>query len=132
MLTDDKFYDKAKDFALLKNTDEQYFTLDEYKEKVSVNQKDKDDNVVFLYTTDSAKQDTFIQSAKKRSYDVLVMNEVIDSHWINNLEQKLEKINLKRVDADTVDKLIDYRRRKRKCVVRRRAKFIKRGIYKSY
>jgi len=107
MLTDEKFYDKAKDFALLKNTDNQYFTLDEYKEKVSVNQKSKDDNVVFLYTTDLAKQDTFIQSAKKRSYDILVMNEVIDSHWINNLEQKLEKVNLKRVDADTVDKLID-------------------------
>jgi len=106
MLTEEKFYDKAKDFALLKNTEGNYFTLDEYREKVAVNQKDKDDNVVFLYTTDSAKQDTFIQSAKKRSYDILVMNEVIDSHWINHLEQKLEKTHLKRVDADTIDKLI--------------------------
>jgi len=107
MLTDDKFYDKAKDFALLKNIDEDYFTFDEYKEKVQANQKDKDGNLVFLYTTDAAKQDTFIQSAKKRSYDVLVMSEVIDSHWINQLEQKLEKTQLKRVDADTIDKLID-------------------------
>jgi molecular chaperone HtpG len=107
MLTDEKFYDKAKDFALLKNTEDEYFTLDEYREKVAVIQKDKDDNVVFLYTTDSAKQDTFIQSAKKRSYDILVMNEVIDSHWINHLEQKLEKTQIKRVDADTIDKLID-------------------------
>ena len=107
MLTDEKFYEKAKEFALLKNTEGNYFTLDEYREKVAVNQKDKDDNVVFLYTTDSAKQDTFIQSAKKRSYDILVMNEVIDSHWINHFEQKLEKTQLKRVDADTIDKLID-------------------------
>ncbi len=107
MLTDEKFYDKAKDFALLKNTEGDYFTLEEYKEKVKANQKDKDDNLVFLYTTDALKQDTFIQSARKRSYDVLVMNEVIDSHWINQLEQKLEKTQLKRVDADTIDKLIN-------------------------
>lgn len=107
MLTDDKFYDKAKDFALLKNTEGDYFTLDEYKAKVSVNQKDKDGNIVFLYTTDAARQDTFIQTAKKRSFDVLVMNEIIDNHWINQLEQKLDKTQLKRVDADTLDKLID-------------------------
>ena len=107
MLTEEKFYDKAKDFALLKNTEGEYFTLDEYKTKAEVNQKDKDENVVFLYTTDTSKQDAFIQSAKKRSYDVLEMGEVIDSHWINHLEQKLEKTQLKRVDADTVDKLID-------------------------
>lgn len=107
MLTEEKFYEKAKDFALVKNTEGEYFTLDEYRDKISVNQKDKNDNVVFLYTTDSAKQDTFIQSAKKRSFDVLEMNEIIDSHWINHLEQKLEKTQLKRVDADTADKLID-------------------------
>ncbi|GJM30942.1 MAG: chaperone protein htpG [Cyclobacteriaceae bacterium] len=107
MLTEEKFYEKAKDFALLKNTDGDYFTLEEYQKKVSANQKEKDGNLIFLYTTDASKQDTFIQSAKKRSYDVLVMNEVIDSHWINHLEQKLEKTQLKRVDADTVDKLIN-------------------------
>ena len=107
MLTDEKFYEKAKDFALLRSINGDHATLDEYREKVAVNQKDKDDSVVFLYTTDAAKQDTFIQSAKKRSYDVLVMNEVIDSHWINHLEQKLEKTQLKRVDADTIDKLIN-------------------------
>ncbi len=107
MLTDDKFYEKAKDFALLKNIDAKHFTLDEYQEQVSANQKDKDGNTIFLYTTDPAKQDTFIQSAKKRSYDVLIMNEIIDSHWINQLEQKLEKTQLKRVDADTTEKLID-------------------------
>ena len=107
MLTDEKFYDKAKDFALLKNTEGKYFNLEEYKDKASVNQKDKDGNLIYLYTTDTSKQHTFIQSAQKRSYDVLEMTEVIDSHWINHLEQKLEKTQLKRVDADTVDKLID-------------------------
>ncbi len=107
MLTEEKFNEKAKAFALVKNTENEYFTLDEYQEKVAVSQKDKDGNTILLYTTDVAKQDTFVQSAKKRSYDVLVMNEVIDSHWINQLEQKLEKTQLKRVDADTVDKLID-------------------------
>lgn len=107
MLSEDKFYEKAKDFCLLKNTEGTYFTLDEYREKVQVNQKDKDDKVVFLYTNDRAKQDNFIQSAQKRSYDVLDMHEIIDTHWINHLEQKLENIQLKRVDADTIDKLID-------------------------
>jgi molecular chaperone HtpG len=107
MLTDEKFYEKAKDFALVKNTEGTYFTLDEYQEKAAVNQKDKDGNVILLYTTDIAKQDAFIQSALKRSYDVLEMSEIIDSHWINHLEQKLDKTQLKRVDADTIDKLID-------------------------
>jgi molecular chaperone HtpG len=107
MITDDKFYDKAKDFCLLKNVDEKYFTLSEYREHVQANQIDKDENVTYLYTTDPGKQDTYIQSAKKRSYDVLKLNGILDSHFISTLERKLEKINLKRVDADTIDKLID-------------------------
>ncbi|MDH3711843.1 MAG: molecular chaperone HtpG [Cyclobacteriaceae bacterium] len=107
MLSEEKFHEKAKDFCLLKNTEGQYFTLNEYEEKVKVNQKDKDDKNVFLYTTDAAKQDNFIQSANRRGYDVLDMHEIIDNHWINHLEQKLENTQLKRVDADTIDKLID-------------------------
>ncbi len=107
MISEDKFYDKAKDFALLKNTDGNYFTFDEYKEAVSANQTDKDGNAIYLYTTDAGKQDTYIQSAKNKGYDVLLMDGVIDSHVLNFLEQKLEKTQLKRVDADTVDKLID-------------------------
>ena len=107
MITEDKFYDKAQKFVLLKNTDGKYFTLDEYKEQVAPNQTDKGDNVTYLYTTDPGKQDTFIRSAKKKSYDVLVLDGPLDSHFINMLEQKLEKTSLKRVDADTVDKLID-------------------------
>lgn len=107
MVSEDKFYDKAKDFCLLKNTEKQYFTLDEYKEHVQANQTDKDNNLSILYTTDLGKQDTYIQSAKKRGYDVLQLDSIIDSHFINTLERKLEKTSLKRVDADTIEKLID-------------------------
>lgn len=107
MLSEEKFYEKAKDFALLKNLENKFFTLDEYKEKVKATQEDKDKNLVYLYTTDPAKQDTYIQAAKNKSYDVLLMNGIIDSHFVNFLEQKLEKTMLKRVDADTMDKLID-------------------------
>lgn len=107
MIAEDKFYDKAKDFALLKNQENKYFTLAEYKEKVAPNQTDKDKKLVYLYATDVGKQDTYIQSAKKRSYDVLIMDRVLDNHFINMLEQKLENTTLKRVDADTIDKLVD-------------------------
>jgi molecular chaperone HtpG len=107
MVADDKFYDKAKDFCLLKNVDSKYYTLNEYREHVQANQTDKDGSVVFLYTSDPGKQDTYIQSAKKRSYDVLLLNGVLDSHFIGTLERKLEKTQLKRVDADVVEKLVD-------------------------
>jgi len=107
MLSDDKFYEKAKDFVLLQNTKKEYYTLEEYKEKVSGNQTDKDGTAVYLYTNDPLKQDAFIQSANKKGYDVLLMDSPIDNHFIGHLEQKLDKIALKRVDADVIDKLID-------------------------
>lgn len=107
MITDDKFYDKAKDFCLVKNTEGKFFTFNEYREHVQANQTDKDGSITFLYTTDPGKQDMYVQSAKKRSYDVLKLDGVLDSHFISALERKLEKTNLKRVDADTIDKLID-------------------------
>ncbi len=107
MLTEEKFHEKAKDFCLVKNTEGEFHTLEEYQKKVEPLQKNKDDKVVFLYTTDSSKQDNFVQSAKNKGYDVLEMPEIIDSHWINHIEQKFDQIQLKRVDADTVDKLID-------------------------
>jgi molecular chaperone HtpG len=107
MISEDKFYDKAKDFCLLKNVDKQYYTLDEYREHIQANQTDKNGNLDILYATDAGKQDVYIQSAKKRSYDVLLLDSIIDSHFINTLERKLEKTSLKRVDADTIDKLID-------------------------
>ena len=107
MISEEKFYDKAKDFALLTNTDKKHFTFDEYHNKVKDIQTDKDGNVVYLYTVDPDKQDAFIQSAAKKSYDVLLMDTPIDSHFVGNLEQKLDKTQLKRVDANTIDKLID-------------------------
>ncbi len=107
MLSDEKFYDKAKDFALLQNVDNEFYTLDEYKEKVSALQKDKDDNLVYVYATEPKKQHAFIQSIKNKSYDVLQMDGPLDTHFIGTLEHKLEKTQLKRVDAETADRLID-------------------------
>ena len=107
MITEEKFDEKARSFMLLKNVDDKYFTLEEYRKHVGKTQTDKDKNVVYLYTTDAGKQHTYIESAKNKGYDVLKMDIVIDSHFINHLEQKLEKTMLKRVDADTIDKLID-------------------------
>lgn len=105
-ISDEKFYDRAKDFLLFKNVNNEYFTLEEYKEKVKVNQTDKDGQLVFAYTSDKGKQDSFIQGANNRGYDVLLMDGVLDNHFINTLEQKLEKVQLKRVDSETADKLI--------------------------
>ncbi|GAB3165477.1 molecular chaperone HtpG [Telluribacter humicola] len=107
IISDEKFSEKAKDFCLVKNTEGKFFTFEEYREAIKENQTDKNDNLVWLYTSDPKKQDAFIESAKKRSYDVLVLDTVIDSHFINALESKLEKVTVKRVDADTVDKLIE-------------------------
>ncbi|WP_374949108.1 molecular chaperone HtpG [Mucilaginibacter sp.] len=106
MVSEDKFYDKAKDFVLVTNTKKESFTLPEYKDKVSADQTDKDGQTIYIYTNDPDKQDSFIQSANKKGYDVLLMNSPIDNHFISQLEQKLEKTSLKRVDADVADKLI--------------------------
>lgn len=107
MISEEKFYDKGKDFVLLGNTNKEYFTIEEYTEKVKTNQTDKDGNLVFLYATDAAKQDSFIQSANKKGYDVLIMDSPIDTHFISQMEQKLEKTSLKRVDAASADKIIN-------------------------
>ena len=107
MITEEKFYDKAKDFVLLTSTTKENYTLEEYKEKVAPVQTDKDDRLVYIYTNDPSKQDAFIQSANKKGYDVLLMDTPIDNHFISQLESKLEKTSLKRVDADVADKLIN-------------------------
>ncbi|WP_410479299.1 molecular chaperone HtpG [Pedobacter nototheniae] len=107
MISEEKFYDKAKDFALVGNTKNELFTLPEYKEKVAPLQTDKNGTVVYLYTNDASKQDAFIQSANKKDYDVLVLDSPIDNHFINQLEQKLEKTSIKRVDSSVADKLIE-------------------------
>ena len=106
IISDEKFYDRAKDFSLFKNIDSKYFTFEEYKEKVKTTQTDKDSTVVYLYTSDVGKQDSFIQAAKNKAYDVLLLDSPLDNHFINTLEQKLEKTQIKRVDSDTADKLI--------------------------
>jgi len=107
MVSEEKFYDKAKDFALLTNTKNENFTLDEYREKVQATQTDKNGQVVYIYTNDPAKQDSFIQSANKKDYDVLLMNSAIDNHFVSSLEQKLEKTLMKRVDSSVASKLIE-------------------------
>ncbi len=108
MMSDEKFYDKAKSFCLLKSINQnKYFTLEEYAEQVKTNQTDKEGNVNIIYATNPAKQDAFITSAEKKGYDVILLDSPIDSHFINTLEQKLEQTSMKRVDADIVDKLID-------------------------
>ncbi|MFN3759785.1 MAG: molecular chaperone HtpG [Algoriphagus aquaeductus] len=106
MISEEKFYEKGKEFTLLKNTKNEYFTLDEYREKVKAIQTDKNEQTVFLYATDLNKQDSFIDSANKKDYDVLVLDSPIDSHFIQHIETKIEKTQLKRVDADVVEKLI--------------------------
>jgi molecular chaperone HtpG len=106
MLSEEKFYEKAVKFALLKNTEDKYFTIDEYKEKVKETQTDKDDKIVMLYANDPEAQYSYIETAKERGYDVLVMDGILDNHFINHLEQKLDKVSFARVDADTIDKLI--------------------------
>lgn len=107
MVSEEKFYEKAKDFALLTNTKNEHYTLEEYREKVKDIQTDKNGQVVYIYANDPAKQDSFIQSANKKDYDVLLMNSPIDNHFVQHLEQKLEKTALKRVDSGVASKLID-------------------------
>lgn len=107
IISDEKFYDRAKEFGLLKNVQGDHFTFEEYKEKVKANQTDKDGNVIYLYASDAGKQDSFIQAATNKAYDVLLLDGVLDNHFINTLEQKLEKVQIKRVDSDTAEKLID-------------------------
>lgn len=106
-LSDEKFYEKAKEFILLTNTNKENYTLEEYNAKVKDFQTDKTGQVVYLYTVDPEQQHSYIAAAEKKNYDVLLMNSPIDSHFIHHLEMKLEKTSMKRVDADVVDKLIE-------------------------
>ncbi len=106
ILTNDKFYEKAQNFCLFKNTEGKYFTFEEYNNLVKENQTDKNKNTIYLYATDVDKQYTFIENAKERGYDVLDMSGQLDAHFINFLEQKLDNVQFARVDADVIDKLI--------------------------
>ena len=106
IITDEKFAERASDFMLWKNTDGKYFTPKEYADLVRENQTDKDDTLVFLYADDAVDKMSFIESAKAKGYDVLLMDGQLDSHYINWYENKNEKCSFVRVDSDVVDKLI--------------------------
>jgi len=107
MLSDEKFYERAKDFVLLKSVGGALRTLPEYTEYVQANQQDKDGNTVVLYTTDAEQQHSFVAAAQERGYDVLLMDHILDPHFIGQLEQKLEKTTFKRVDSATASQLIE-------------------------
>lgn len=106
MLTDEKFYEAAKKFFLLKDVQGKYYTLDEYKTLVSSEQTDKEDSVIYLYATDKTTQFGYIQGAEDKGYNVLLMNGQLDQHVIQMLESKLEKTRFVRVDSDTPERLI--------------------------
>ncbi|MGB1729833.1 MAG: molecular chaperone HtpG [Crocinitomicaceae bacterium] len=106
MLSDEKFAGKAKDFALLKNTEGDFFTIEEYKEKVKALQTDKDGKVVCLYTSNEEEQYSFVKKAKDRGYDVLHLDGPLMSHWLQKLETTFENVSFTRVDSDSLDKLI--------------------------
>ena len=106
MLSDEKFYDRAAKFALLKDVDGTYYTLEEYRKLIASEQTDKEDHVIYLYTTNPDEQYSYIQAAKDRGYNILVMDGQLDVHAIGQLEQKIEKTRFVRVDSDTIDRLI--------------------------
>jgi molecular chaperone HtpG len=106
MVTDEKFCDRAMKFCLLKTTENKYFSIEDYRKSIEEKQTDKDGKVVFLYATDVEKQYSFIESAKAKGYDVLVMDCPLDSHFVNLLETKQENSRFARVDSDSIDNLI--------------------------
>ncbi len=107
MLSDEKFSDRAEKFALLKNVDGKYFTLAEYEELIKEKQTDKNKSLVYLYTTDKEEQFSYIEAAKAKGYDVLLMDGQLDTHFLNHMEPKLKESRFARVDSEIVDKLIE-------------------------
>jgi molecular chaperone HtpG len=107
MISEPKFYDRAEKFVLFKNTEGKYFTIEEYKTHIEGRQKDKDDALIVLYTSNTDEQYSYIESARERGYDILVMDGILDTHFINTLEQKMTKTRFVRVDSNTIDKLIE-------------------------
>lgn len=106
MMTEEKFYEKASKFALLKNTEDKYFTIEEYENIIKENQTDKNKTLIYLYATDKTDQFTYIEKARKKGYDVLIMDGQLDVHLINKLESTLKESRFVRVDSDVVEKLI--------------------------
>ncbi len=106
MMSEEKFYDRAAKFALLKNTDGKYFTYEEYEKLIKENQTDKHKSLVYLYATDKLGQLSFIETARNKGYDVLLMDGHLDTHFLNHLETKFKDSRFARVDSDIIDKLI--------------------------
>jgi molecular chaperone HtpG len=107
MITEEKFYDKASKFALLKSTEDKYFTFEEYEQFIKENQTDKNKTLIYLYATNKTDQYSYIDKAKSKGYDVLLLDGQLDVHLINHLESKFKESRFVRVDADVVDKLIE-------------------------
>lgn len=107
MLSDEKFYEKAAKFALLKNIEEKYFTLEEYAEHIKPLQTNKENKLIYIYATHKEEQYGYIEAAKERGYDILLFDSIVDSHYIGQLERKLENSSFIRIDSNTVDKLIN-------------------------
>lgn len=106
MISDEKFYERAEKFALLKNTDQEFFTFDEYKKKIEENQTDKNKQLIYLYATHKEEHYSYIKAAKEKSYDVLLLDGQLDMHFINTLESKFKDSRFVRVDSDIIDNLI--------------------------
>lgn len=106
MLSDEKFYERAQKYALLKNTEGDYFTYEEYKKLIQDNQTDKNKSLIYLYATNKDEQYSFVESARAKGYDVLLMDGHLDTHLVSHLEQKFENSRFVRVDSDVIDKLI--------------------------
>lgn len=107
MITEEKFYERAEKFAFFKNTDGKYFTFEEYKTLIKENQTDKNKTLIYLYSSNPVDQHSFVDAAKAKGYDVLVMDGQLDAHYINNLETKFKECRFVRVDSDVVDRLIE-------------------------
>lgn len=106
MISEEKFYEKGQNFALLKNTEGRYFTFEEYKAHIEPAQKDKDNKLIYIYANDAESQHGFIEAAKARGYDVLLLDGILDNHFINTLEHKFTDAMFRRVDSETIDKLV--------------------------
>ena len=106
MINDEKFYDRAQNFALLKDTNNNHMLIDEFTDKIEISQKDKEGNRIALYTNNKEEQITFVQAATKKGFLVLELNEIIDNHLVSAFESKFEKVQFKRVDADSLSKLV--------------------------
>ncbi|MFN2396990.1 MAG: molecular chaperone HtpG, partial [Bacteroidales bacterium] len=106
MISEEKFYDRAEKFALLKNTDGKYFTFEEYEKLIKPEQTDKDKSLVYLYATDMDEQYSYIESARNKGYDVLILDGQLDVHFVNHVETKLKDARFARVDSDIIERLI--------------------------